>query len=58
VHHEWRRIVIQYNVRGVLVHDAHLAATMIVHGVAHILTLNKKYFSRFDGITVLHLGNI
>lgn len=50
--------MIQYNVRGVLVHDAHLAATMIVHGVAHILTLNKKYFSRFDGITVLHLGNI
>src|SRR5271157_2363196 len=29
---EWRRIVLQHEVRGVQVHDARLAASMYVHG--------------------------
>src|SRR6266481_4743784 len=40
VYREWRRIVVQYGVQGVQVHDARLAAVMYVHRVSHILTLN------------------
>jgi predicted nucleic acid-binding protein len=54
VYREWRRIVVQYGVSGVQVHDARLAAAMYVHGVVHILTLNVADFSRFSGLTALH----
>ena len=54
VYSEWRRIVVQYNVSGVQVHDARLAAAMYVHHVDHILTLNVTDFSRFAGLTALH----
>jgi predicted nucleic acid-binding protein len=54
VYLEWRRIVVQYGVLGVHVHDARLAATMYAHGVSHILTLNVADFSRFSGLTALH----
>lgn len=58
VYHEWRRIVFQNNVSGVQVHDARLAASMYVHGVSHILTLNVSDFSRFAGLTIIHPDNI
>ena len=54
VYREWRRIVVQYSVSGVQVHDARLAAAMLVNGVAHILTLNESDFVRYSGITVVH----
>jgi predicted nucleic acid-binding protein len=54
VYREWRRIVVQYGVLGVQVHDARLAAAMYVHGVSHILTLNVADFSRFSGLTAVH----
>jgi predicted nucleic acid-binding protein len=54
VYREWRRIVVEYAVSGVQVHDARLAATMYVHQVSHILTLNVSDFRRFDGISELH----
>ena len=54
VYREWRRIVVKYNVSGVRVHDARLAAAMYVNGVSHILTLNVADFSRFTGLTALH----
>ena len=40
VYSEWRRIIVRYSVLGVQVHDARLAASMIVHGVLSILTFN------------------
>ena len=58
VYREWRRIVVQYGVLGVQVHDARLAAAMRVHRVSHILTLNVADFSRFSGLTAVHLGSI
>jgi predicted nucleic acid-binding protein len=58
VYHEWRRIVFQGNVSGVQVHDARLAASMYVHGVRHILTLNVADFGRFPGLTVIHPDNV
>jgi predicted nucleic acid-binding protein len=54
VYREWRRIVVQYAVHGVQVHDARLAAAMYVHGVDHILTLNVADFSRFTGLLAIH----
>jgi predicted nucleic acid-binding protein len=58
VYREWRRVVVQHGVMGVQVHDARLAATMYVHGVGHILTLNVADFNRFIGLTILHPASL
>jgi predicted nucleic acid-binding protein len=58
VYREWRRIVLQYGVSGVHVHDARLAAAMYVHGTGHILTLNVTDFSRFSGLTAIHPNTV
>lgn len=58
VYREWRRIVVQYSVSGVQVHEARLAAAMYVHRVSHILTLNVTDFGRFSGLTALHPNSI
>jgi predicted nucleic acid-binding protein len=54
VHQEWRRLLVDYNVSGVQVHDARLVAAMRVHGVKRILTFNTKDFARFDEIEAVH----
>lgn len=54
VHLEWRRLVLTYGVMGVKVHDARLVATMLVHGVTHILTFNTNDFARYSQITAVH----
>jgi predicted nucleic acid-binding protein len=51
-HQEWRRIVVAAKVSGIQVHDARLVATMRVHGIEDLLTLNSKDFLRFSGIAV------
>jgi len=58
VYREWRRIIVQHGVLGVQVHDARLAASMMVHGVTSILTFNVTDFSRFTGLTALHPSTI
>ena len=52
VYPEWRRLVLQYGVQGVKVHDARLVASMNVHGVGRLLTFNAGDFSRY-GIELL-----
>jgi predicted nucleic acid-binding protein len=54
VHEEWRRLLVDYRVCGVQVHDARLVAAMRVHGVKRILSFNTKDFTRFDGIEAVH----
>jgi hypothetical protein len=49
-----RRLLVNYGVSGVQVHDAHLVAAMLVHGVKTILTFNTKDFARFAGIEAVH----
>lgn len=44
----WREVVVNYGVSGVQVHDARLVATMLVHGVTHILTFNTSDFARYS----------
>jgi len=58
VYREWRKIVVQFSVSGVQVHDARLAATMRVHRVSHILTLNVADFGRFTGIIPIHPSSV
>jgi predicted nucleic acid-binding protein len=55
----WDRLVAQYGVVGVAVHDAQLVATMLAHGVPEILTLNDADFRRYAAeITVLHPAQV
>jgi predicted nucleic acid-binding protein len=49
----WRRLVREQSVSGAQVHDARLAAAMLVHEIPSILTLNGRDFARYPGITVL-----
>ncbi|MHB1745418.1 MAG: type II toxin-antitoxin system VapC family toxin [Acidobacteriaceae bacterium] len=58
VYREWRRIVVQYGITGVQVHDARLAAAMLVHHVEHILTLNTADFVRYQGLIAIHPSNL
>lgn len=50
---EWQKLVTQYGVSGRDSHDARYVAAMNVHGITHIVTVNKKDFVRFSHITVL-----
>ena len=43
----WKRLVVDYDVLGVQVHDARLVAAMLVHDVKHILTFNTQDFTRY-----------
>ena len=55
IYQVWRRLVNEYQVLGVQVHDARLVATMRVHGISHILTFNGKDFTRYanEGIVTI-----
>jgi predicted nucleic acid-binding protein len=50
---EWIRLVTQYGVSGRDCHDARYVAAMNVHGITHLVTVNKDDFKRFPNITVL-----
>ena len=54
IHVEWRRIVEDFGVSGVQVHDARLAAAMSVYSITHVLTLNPQDFQRYPGISAVH----
>lgn len=54
IHGEWRRLVVDYRVSGVKVHDARIVASMYVHGVTYIITFNIDDFTRYSEITAVH----
>jgi predicted nucleic acid-binding protein len=55
IYPEWKRIVIEYGVMGVNVHDARLVAVMLANGITHILTFNISDFKRYGNkITPVH----
>jgi predicted nucleic acid-binding protein len=54
VHEEWRRLLVTHGVSGVQVHDAKLAAAMLIHGVKWILTFNDRDFARYTDIEAVH----
>jgi predicted nucleic acid-binding protein len=45
---------VEHDVKGVQVHDARIAASMYVHGVPRLFTINIRDFARFKGLTILH----
>lgn len=53
VYFAWREIIRTVEVRGRQAHDANHAAAMRVHGVTHLLTLDRRDFDRYPGLTVL-----
>lgn len=50
---QWRKIVVQFGVSGVQVHDARLVAAMITHNVTHILTFNTTDFTRYASYGII-----
>lgn len=55
-YHQWKQLIITYQVKGVQVHDARLVATMKTYNVSHILTFNIDDFQRYspEGITPIN----
>jgi predicted nucleic acid-binding protein len=55
VYRQWKRLISNYKVTGVAVHDARLVAMMLAHGVGRVLTVNDRDFRRYEpeGIGVL-----
>jgi predicted nucleic acid-binding protein len=51
---QWRRLVLENKIKGVQVHDAKIAASMIVGNTPFLVTLNDKDFERFPMISVIH----
>ena len=55
---EWRKIVRDFGISGVQVHDAKLVASMTVYRVANLVTLNTKDFKRFPQIKAIEPKDI
>jgi predicted nucleic acid-binding protein len=53
VHKEWRKLVFQFSVSGVQVHDARIVAAILVHQVTHILTFNTTDFARYASLGIV-----
>lgn len=53
VHKEWRKLVLNFGVSGVQVHDARIVAAMLVHQVTHILTFNTADFARYSNVGIV-----
>ena len=49
----WLELVARHGVAGKRVHDARLAAMMLVHGITHVLTFDAKGFPVAWGITTV-----
>ena len=49
----WTELVTKYEVLGRQVHDAYHVAAMMVHRVPKVLTLDRRDFSRYEGIEVV-----
>lgn len=51
---QWKRLVDDYGVTGVSVHDTRLVSVMVRLGIKQILTLNERHFKRYaaEGIAI------
>lgn len=50
----WRDLVTTHRIQGVQVHDARLVASMLAHGVTHLLTFDVTDFRRYGQIQAAH----
>jgi predicted nucleic acid-binding protein len=58
IHRRWRRLLVEYQVSGVQVHDARLVASMLVYGIEYVITFNARDFVRYSGITAVHPAEV
>jgi predicted nucleic acid-binding protein len=56
--YEWRKLVSDYQVSGLQVHDTKIVASMIVHNVSTLVTFNEKDFKRYFQIIVVNPKDI
>jgi predicted nucleic acid-binding protein len=54
----FKDLLVRYQVQGVQVHDARLAAVMIANGIQEILTFDRDDFRRYKELTVLHPADL
>ena len=54
IHDRWRSLLVAHSIQGVQVHDPRLAASMYVHGVGQLLTINVRDFKRFEALRILN----
>jgi predicted nucleic acid-binding protein len=50
---EWRRLAVVHLLVGLAVHDAKLVASMDIHGVTNLLTVNDGDFRRYTNTNVV-----
>lgn len=57
---QWRKLLIDFNVSGVQVHDARLVSVMLANDIKRILTFNNQDFLRYKdvGILPIHPANL
>lgn len=55
---EWRTLAFAHSLIGLAVHDAKLVASMNVHGVTSLLTINEADFRRYTNINAVHPSNV
>ena len=53
IYREWRKLVVDFGVSGVQVHDARIVAAMLVHQVTHILTFDTSDFARYSRLGIV-----
>lgn len=53
VYKEWRKVVLNFGVSGVQVHEARIVAAMLVHQVTHILTFDTADLTRYSSIGIV-----
>ena len=49
----WEKLVVAFECKGKMAHDARIVAAMNVHGVKHLLTFNVKDFLRYTDLNVI-----
>jgi predicted nucleic acid-binding protein len=47
-------LIQRFAVKGRQVHDANIAASMLIHGLQHLLTHNGSDFTRFSPLIIVH----
>jgi len=55
---EWRRLVVAHSLLGISVHDAKVVASMNIHGVTNLLTLNYGDFKRYTSINAVNPSDV
>jgi predicted nucleic acid-binding protein len=55
---EWRGLVVAHSLLGIAVHDAKVVASMNIHGVTNLLTLNDGDFKRYTTINVVNPSDV